>query len=496
MSAGDPPTAADHRLAGLVRLARALAGARSLDDVAQRAAGEARFALGADAALLLTVEREVGLLRVLAAVGAVSPPARLPAVGAALRLVDVPSLAGVVDEARSLSVGPAVPGDGLAAAVGHAQLLAAPVFADGRTWGGLLALRAGTGPAFDAADLDFATALAGLVTAGLSQVAHLARMERLAFEDPLTGLANRRAVEARLDDMLAESDARPVAVLMADVNRLKAANDEYGHEAGDTALVAIAGALSVVVGQVPGAVAGRLGGDEFAAVLPGVVVSRAAELAAEFVQATAHAPYGVSVAVGVAGSEQLPGRVTRSRLLAAADAAQYTAKRTRAGGPVVADPAVVPPAERRTLRPRADGDDLVGVALDALTAAGRGGGATDRLAVVAAALRDELGLGGWVVSRLRAGAAVPARSATLPQLWAGASLPAPPGAGWLRTASGPGLVVDRLAGDPPLAEVRGCDWVVAVAAAGHLVELLGLGPTPVDGLPTVLRRAVRAAVGQ
>ena len=81
--------------------------------------------------------------------------------------------------------------------------LSVPVIVEGRVWGEVWAARAPGQPRYERADLAFAEALATQIAAGVVQADHLARVERLAFTDPLTGLANRRAVDERLDDALA-----------------------------------------------------------------------------------------------------------------------------------------------------------------------------------------------------------------------------------------------------------------------------------------------------
>jgi diguanylate cyclase (GGDEF)-like protein len=88
-------------------------------------------------------------------------------------------------------------------------------------------------------------------------------LERLATIDGLTGVLNRRAWLARAADELAASvrHARPLAVLMIDLDHFKQINDTRGHEAGDRALRCVANALQSSVR--PGDVVGRHGGEEF-----------------------------------------------------------------------------------------------------------------------------------------------------------------------------------------------------------------------------------------
>lgn len=94
-----------------------------------------------------------------------------------------------------------------------------------------------------------------------------AELTYLASHDPLTGAANRSAFEERLD--VALLDARRhgdnVAVACVDVDRLKAVNDRFGHQVGDTVLSSIAERLKAVVREQD--VVARLGSDEFTILL-------------------------------------------------------------------------------------------------------------------------------------------------------------------------------------------------------------------------------------
>jgi diguanylate cyclase (GGDEF)-like protein/PAS domain S-box-containing protein len=94
---------------------------------------------------------------------------------------------------------------------------------------------------------------------------------RLATEDPLTGLANRR----RFDETLAVEIRRavrreePLSLLVCDVDFFKSYNDHYGHPAGDRCLVQVAETIRDTFRRVED-LAARNGGDEFAVILPGV----------------------------------------------------------------------------------------------------------------------------------------------------------------------------------------------------------------------------------
>jgi diguanylate cyclase (GGDEF)-like protein len=144
----------------------------------------------------------------------------------------------------------------------------------------------------------------------------------LAHTDPLTGLANRRAFDQALED-----SRGPVAVVMADIDLLKAINDELGHAAGDEALRATARAITSAIR--PGDLAARVGGDEFAVLLPGTSSSVALEVGERIRHAVRQAgdPGGraLSASIGVAA-----GTATEAaQLLLGADAALYSAKASR-----------------------------------------------------------------------------------------------------------------------------------------------------------------------
>ena len=89
-------------------------------------------------------------------------------------------------------------------------------------------------------------------------------LRKQASRDPLTNCLNHAAIAAEISAMTDHDGAR-AAVVMADIDGMKAINDTYGHQVGDAALMAVARALSR-----GGAVVGRYGGDEFIAALPAV----------------------------------------------------------------------------------------------------------------------------------------------------------------------------------------------------------------------------------
>lgn len=87
--------------------------------------------------------------------------------------------------------------------------------------------------------------------------------EQLAYNDFLTGLANRRQCELMLDQV--EAEGMPYGLIMMDVNGLKETNDKYGHDFGDELLKDFSAVLSQVFGKV--GTVGRMGGDEFIVII-------------------------------------------------------------------------------------------------------------------------------------------------------------------------------------------------------------------------------------
>jgi diguanylate cyclase (GGDEF)-like protein len=112
--------------------------------------------------------------------------------------------------------------------------------------------------------------LGGLIIAGKERLVELRdEARRLSLADPLTGLANRRALIDVLEAATAGGRASdPVGLVLVDLDGFKEANTLYGHPGGDTALVAAAGGLLAAARDED--MVARLGGDEFAIVARGL----------------------------------------------------------------------------------------------------------------------------------------------------------------------------------------------------------------------------------
>jgi diguanylate cyclase (GGDEF)-like protein len=152
--------------------------------------------------------------------------------------------------------------------------------------------------------------------AGLERLREVATLARRASCDPLTGLRHYRPFEERL----ASSEPGRTAVIAVDVDEFKRINDEYGHQAGDHALVALVDALrSALRGDDH---IFRIGGDEFAVVIDVAGSAEVATIARRLLEAARLVGHTVSVGAAL----RMPGETGRETLLRA-DKALYQAKR-------------------------------------------------------------------------------------------------------------------------------------------------------------------------
>ncbi|WP_458245376.1 diguanylate cyclase domain-containing protein [Streptomyces sp. MAI_2237] len=377
----------DKRLVAVVALAQGMAAAHGARGAWRAAATGACRALGGSFAALSVWERELGRLKVLVNVGERAPEEDEFPEDESYPVHQFPEITEFLHERWAgggepnawveTAEGPAAgrrPGyvHQRVAALrrrGRGCCVVAPIVLNGRAWGELYVARRAGVPVFERADADFATVLAAVVAAGIAQAERLEEVRRLAYTDALTGLANRRAVDGRLDEAVERhrADGTVVSLVVCDLNGLKRVNDTRGHAVGDRLLERFGSVLSLCGAMLPGALAARLGGDEFCLLAVGPSADEVVKAADELCRRAAELELGEGVACGVASTQDPIGPVRSARrLFRLADAAQYRAKALRAMQPVVAgregpddpvvrladEPSPALPAERRRFRGR------------------------------------------------------------------------------------------------------------------------------------------------
>lgn len=174
-------------------------------------------------------------------------------------------------------------------------------------------------------------------------------LERQAFHDPLTGLANRALFMDRLAHALAGAARRRdnAAIIFVDLDRFKLINDNLGHDAGDELLVAVARRL---LGSLRAEdTAARFGGDEFTILLENIADEDEAVRVADRILERLMAPFRVAgrevyvtASIGIACSHG-EGHAPED-LLKSADLAMYQVKQRGRAGRTIFTPAIAPQA--------------------------------------------------------------------------------------------------------------------------------------------------------
>jgi diguanylate cyclase (GGDEF)-like protein len=155
------------------------------------------------------------------------------------------------------------------------------------------------------------------------------QLEKASRTDPLTGVANRRDLEERLEEMLslARRHSQPVAVLLVDIDHFKSINDSLGHATGDAVLRLIVERMERSVRRED--VMGRWGGEEFLVLGPMTDTAAAATLAERMRHAVCADPMPVDGREGVTVTVSIgcvAGTDSAETLIRRADMALYEAK--------------------------------------------------------------------------------------------------------------------------------------------------------------------------
>ena len=171
----------------------------------------------------------------------------------------------------------------------------------------------------------------------LSQARHrINYLEKLADEDTLVPVANRRAFVREMSRMVAYAEryGSDTSVLYFDINGFNEINDSYGHAAGDAALQHVAMLLAENIRESD--IVGRLGGDEFGVILAQAGTESAHEKATLLSGAIENTPFqweGNSLSLSVSfGAYSFSGGEDAGEALQRADKAMYKQKQNRAAG--------------------------------------------------------------------------------------------------------------------------------------------------------------------
>jgi diguanylate cyclase (GGDEF)-like protein len=208
----------------------------------------------------------------------------------------------------------------------------APIIVDGLLWGEFYATRHVGEPCFGEGERSYLEVLVAILAGAVSRALREQSLEQLAFQDPLTGLLNRRALDERAATSFEAplGSAHPVTALAVDINDLKAVNDSAGHDAGDQLIRSVARSLATHFARFPGALVARTGGDEFCVLVPRQDPDRVVEAGDEVCRVAWESGIGGGVSCGAATALVTSGsELTPADLFSAADRAQYVAKRAR-----------------------------------------------------------------------------------------------------------------------------------------------------------------------
>jgi diguanylate cyclase (GGDEF)-like protein len=402
-----------------MRIAAATADAYRLEDVMEQAAEAALAVTGAASLSISRWEPNREAMRTLINVGQLGPgEERFPA-DEVYSLSENPVVEKLLRDAEPYRTAVDDP-DASPAAVavlkelGKESDVGVPILLDDEVWGEVWATTAKGSTRFGSGDARFLQAIADRLSLVLARGERFARVSRLAYEDPLTGLANRRAVEERLDALLdAQATLRgPLTLLLADVDGLKDINDAHGHHVGDRALCRVGEALVAAAAPEAAALVGRLAGDEFCVLLEGCTIDAAGEVARTALELLAADDATLPLSLSFGAAEARPGS-TAAELLRAADTAQYAAKRRGGGRLCTADPDAEPvPAdlgERRQVRAHQIDQQIEGMAARTLRLLDRDLGhrrVLDRIETVAVAFAATLNGAAWAISRWERGSSI------------------------------------------------------------------------------------------
>ncbi|CAN5178384.1 sensor domain-containing diguanylate cyclase [soil metagenome] len=329
--------AGELRLRSLGALARATSRSAPLIDLLEAAVEEGLVGVGAASISVSRLEPGAGFVRTLVNVGSLGPEEQRRPEHEVYELTEFANLRGIIEHAEAWSISVDDPAAdecevALLRRLGKGSAVAVPIVVDGQQWGELYATRDLGSPEIGADGIDFLHAITAILAGAVQRSAREETLNQLAYHDSLTGLPNRRA----LDNQAAQAFsvpaglARQVTAIAVDVNGLKQVNDTQGHAVGDRLISAVGDSLQQCFSRLAGSFVARVGGDEFVVLTVGHPVALVRKVADEVCGLTWSFGSARDVSCGAA-TVTLTSESTQTPhdLFAAADAAQYVAKRGR-----------------------------------------------------------------------------------------------------------------------------------------------------------------------
>jgi diguanylate cyclase (GGDEF)-like protein len=283
--------------------------------------------LRAERASLLIFDPKSDALEIKAIIGAKGAPVTGETIGGRVaNVVFTKSEPVAVSDVAKTSLPPAPADRGYKTS----SFLSCPISISGRAIGVMNFTDRAGGEAFDKRSLELFQAIVPQLAVAIDRASlkeKAGEFEQLSVTDALTGLLNRRYMEARLLEEIKRSNRHgfPMSFMMLDVDHFKSYNDAHGHPAGDEALKIVG---NVIRETLRGAdVAARFGGEEFAILLPQTTGEEAMTIAERIRSNIEHADFPhqrVTASIGVAScSAEL---CISADLVSAADKALYQAK--------------------------------------------------------------------------------------------------------------------------------------------------------------------------